>query len=219
MAWLQLHMCSQGLLSLNVAARRFPAGGAVPPGVMCLRMAAPFRAHVPAGAAQIEKCKLSMREALKACEEAGGDAVIPAEVYDPNGELDEEHIFCAKCSIGQCFEARGRAAHAESPQSRSGGAQRAMHCAVAASQHHCRALCKQPCVRAKQGGPGCSCVRLRGAQGNDIVLCDGGCSRAYHEQCVVPRLNAAELSEDDGWLCPACDAKARASLRLAQNFM
>ena len=47
------------------------------------------------------------------------------------------------------------------------------------------------------------------AQGNDIVLCDGGCSRAYHERCVVPRLVAAELSEDDGWLCPACDAKAR----------
>lgn len=48
-----------------------------------------------------------------------------------------------------------------------------------------------------------------GAQGNDIVLCDGGCSRAYHERCVVPRLVAAELSEDDGWLCPACDAKVR----------
>ncbi|KAK9846396.1 hypothetical protein WJX81_002962 [Elliptochloris bilobata] len=97
---------------------------------------------------QIEKCKLIMREALKACQEAGGDAVIPAEVYDANGELDEEHIFCAKCRIGQCFE------------------------------------------------------------GNDIVLCDGGCSRAYHERCVVPRLHAAELSEEDGWLCPACDAKA-----------
>lgn len=64
------------------------------------------RPHVPAWAAQIEKCKLSMREALKACEDAGGDAVIPAEKYDPSGELDEEHIFCAKCRIGQCFEVR-----------------------------------------------------------------------------------------------------------------
>ncbi len=60
----------------------------------------------PATGMQIEKCKLSMRESLKACEEAGGDAVIPAELYDPNGELDEEHIFCAKCRIGHCFEAR-----------------------------------------------------------------------------------------------------------------
>jgi len=53
------------------------------------------------------------------------------------------------------------------------------------------------------------------AQGNDIVLCDGCCSRAYHERCVVPRLVAAELSEEDGWLCPACDAKARARAHLS----
>ena len=66
-------------------------------------------------AAQIEKCKLSMREALKACEEASGDAVIPADKYDPSGELDEEHIFCAKCRIGQCFEVRGPAALAIPP--------------------------------------------------------------------------------------------------------
>jgi hypothetical protein len=49
-----------------------------------------------------------MRESLKACEEAGGDAVIPAALYDPSGELDEAHIFCAKCRVGQCFEARPR---------------------------------------------------------------------------------------------------------------
>ena len=53
------------------------------------------------------------------------------------------------------------------------------------------------------------------AQGNDIVLCDGCCCRAYPERCVVPRMVAAELSEEDGWLCPACDAKARARARLS----
>lgn len=42
---------------------------------------------------------------------------------------------------------------------------------------------------------------------NDIVLCDGPCNRAYHEQCVQPRLIAADLPEDEGWLCPGCDAK------------
>ena len=74
---------------------------------------------------------------------------------------------------------------------------------------------RQPRKACTADGPGCTdggvCARV---QGNDIVLCDGGCSRAYHEQCVVPRLNAAELSEDDGWLCPACDAKACASCTL-----
>lgn len=44
-------------------------------------------------------------------------------------------------------------------------------------------------------------------QANDIVLCDGPCNRAYHFQCVQPAIQAAELQEDVGWLCPACDAK------------
>lgn len=44
-------------------------------------------------------------------------------------------------------------------------------------------------------------------QDNDIVLCDGDCGRAYHEQCLQPRIRVSELPEDDGWLCHACDAK------------
>lgn len=44
-------------------------------------------------------------------------------------------------------------------------------------------------------------------QDNDIILCDGDCHRAYHEKCVEPPLNASTLPEDEGWLCPACDAK------------
>ena len=46
-------------------------------------------------------------------------------------------------------------------------------------------------------------------QDNDIVLCDGCCCRAYHERCLDPPLRAADLPEDEGWLCPACDAKVR----------
>ncbi len=45
------------------------------------------------------------------------------------------------------------------------------------------------------------------AQDNDIILCDGACRRAYHERCLDPPLDAAALPEDEGWLCPACDAK------------
>ncbi len=44
-------------------------------------------------------------------------------------------------------------------------------------------------------------------QENDIILCDGSCRRAYHEKCLDPPLVAAALPEDEGWLCPACDAK------------
>jgi len=44
-------------------------------------------------------------------------------------------------------------------------------------------------------------------QDNDIVLCDGDCNRGYHEQCLQPRIHAADLPEEEGWLCPACDAK------------
>ena len=44
-------------------------------------------------------------------------------------------------------------------------------------------------------------------QENDIILCDGNCRRAYHEKCLEPSLDASALPEDEGWLCPACDAK------------
>lgn len=46
-------------------------------------------------------------------------------------------------------------------------------------------------------------------QGNDIVLCDGPCDRAYHEQCLQPPLDASTLPEDQPWLCPACTAKVQ----------
>ena len=44
-------------------------------------------------------------------------------------------------------------------------------------------------------------------QDNDIILCDGPCNRAYHEKCLDPPQNTAELPEDAPWLCPACSTK------------
>lgn len=48
-------------------------------------------------------------------------------------------------------------------------------------------------------------------QENDIILCDGNCCRAYHEKCLEPPQDITSLPEDEGWLCPACDAKASPS--------
>lgn len=57
-------------------------------------------------------------------------------------------------------------------------------------------------------------------QENDIILCDGNCRRAYHEKCLDPPLIASALPEDEGWLCPACDAKVSFQLlhHQAQQF-
>ena len=41
---------------------------------------------------------------MKLCEEAEGDKAIPAELYDADGELDEAHIFCAKCLDKESFD-------------------------------------------------------------------------------------------------------------------
>ena len=49
-------------------------------------------------------------------------------------------------------------------------------------------------------------------QENDIILCDGNCRRAYHEKCLEPPQDITSLPEDEGWLCPACDAKASPSV-------
>ena len=44
---------------------------------------------------------------------------------------------------------------------------------------------------------------------NDILLCDGmGCHRAYHNQCLEPKLKLGEMIEDDDWFCPLCTAHA-----------
>eukprot|EP00884_Botryococcus_braunii_P010779 jgi/Botrbrau1/19702/Bobra.0003s0063.1 len=100
------------------------------------------RAHI-----QIEKSREVIREAVKYCEDSEGDRPIAHELFDNDGEIDEEHICCSRCGLLDCED------------------------------------------------------------GNDIVLCDGNCNRAYHEKCVVPPFNAADLEEEEGWLCPGCDTK------------
>lgn len=46
---------------------------------------------------QITRCKEFIRECVKYCDEAEGDKSIPAELFDEDGELDLDHIFCSKC--------------------------------------------------------------------------------------------------------------------------
>ena len=45
----------------------------------------------------INRCKETIRECIKVCDEAGGDKRIPPEHFDSEGELDFDKIFCAKC--------------------------------------------------------------------------------------------------------------------------
>ncbi|KAI4342035.1 hypothetical protein MLD38_026697 [Melastoma candidum] len=43
---------------------------------------------------------------------------------------------------------------------------------------------------------------------NDIILCDGGCDRGFHQFCLEPPLLKEQIPPgDEGWLCPACDCK------------
>lgn len=47
---------------------------------------------------QIEKCRGIILDCIRLCDEAGGDRPIPQELFDDDGELDECHIFCARCT-------------------------------------------------------------------------------------------------------------------------
>lgn len=58
---------------------------------------------------QMDKSRQAILECIRLCEEAEGDRAIPAECFDEDGELDEQHIFCARCSdsdtndeVGSC---------------------------------------------------------------------------------------------------------------------
>jgi PHD-finger len=54
----------------------------------------------------------------------------------------------------------------------------------------------------------CICKTGEATDENDLVLCDReGCCRAFHMQCVWPRLSMEALEEnDDDWFCPLCQA-------------
>lgn len=56
---------------------------------------------------------------------------------------------------------------------------------------------------------------------NDIIICDGGCERCFHEKCAEKAfnlppcsINAVNFKEEDIYLCPACDCKVSLMIRM-----
>ncbi len=45
----------------------------------------------------LERRRQGIREAVAACDAPPGLKSIPAHLFDEEGELEEEHIFCAVC--------------------------------------------------------------------------------------------------------------------------
>ncbi|GIL65996.1 hypothetical protein Vafri_19637 [Volvox africanus] len=52
------------------------------------------------------------------------------------------------------------------------------------------------------------CHSYEMADDDDVILCDGPCNCAFHQNCLDPPVDVSKLPEDEGWLCPACDCKA-----------
>ncbi|KAF1887607.1 hypothetical protein Lal_00040661 [Lupinus albus] len=57
----------------------------------------------------------------------------------------------------------------------------------------------------------CAKCKLREAlPDNDIVLCHGRCSRAFHQRCLDPPLDSEDVPPGgQGWFCKFCDCKMR----------
>lgn len=102
--------------------------------------------------------KDGLRQCWEYCEMAQGDTPIPADRFDPEGRILEQHIFCARCQTYNVQE------------------------------------------------------------GNDIVLCDGPCQRAYHQRCLPEPLDLEQFGEDEGWYCPACDCKYEILCEICRDF-
>ncbi|GAB2219096.1 hypothetical protein Droror1_Dr00006724 [Drosera rotundifolia] len=46
------------------------------------------------------------------------------------------------------------------------------------------------------------------SQDNDIILCDGTCCCAFHQKCLDPPLETANIPpEEEGWFCRYCECK------------
>ena len=53
------------------------------------------------------------------------------------------------------------------------------------------------------------CLESSASDENDLLLCDGlGCYRAFHMQCLQPKLTPDEVATDENehWFCPLCTA-------------
>ncbi|KAH6762477.1 pathogenesis related homeodomain protein A [Perilla frutescens var. hirtella] len=55
----------------------------------------------------------------------------------------------------------------------------------------------------------CAKCKLREAlPDNDIILCDGTCNRAFHQECMDPPLSTENIPPgDEGWFCKFCKKK------------
>jgi len=54
---------------------------------------------------------------------------------------------------------------------------------------------------------------------NDILLCDGVCNRAFHQQCCKPAVATEDIPPgDEGWLCYACSSKYDIIWYINQTF-
>ncbi|XP_051131626.1 pathogenesis-related homeodomain protein [Andrographis paniculata] len=52
------------------------------------------------------------------------------------------------------------------------------------------------------------CVLSEAFPDNDIILCDGSCNRAFHQQCLDPPLLTENIPpSDEGWFCNFCKKK------------
>ncbi|KAI4318766.1 hypothetical protein MLD38_032435 [Melastoma candidum] len=92
--------------------------------------------------------KMRIRDIFRQIDSHCLQGKLPEELFDGEGMIDSEDIFCAKC--------------------------------------------------------GSKDLTLD----NDIILCDGGCDRGFHQFCLEPPLLKEQIPPgDEGWLCPACDCK------------
>ena len=44
------------------------------------------------------KCRGSIRDCVRQCEDSEGERPIPPELFDEDGELEEQFIFCCRCT-------------------------------------------------------------------------------------------------------------------------
>jgi hypothetical protein len=52
----------------------------------------------------------------------------------------------------------------------------------------------------------CSYCNGEEYDGNDILFCDRvGCCRAYHQNCLNPPLDVANIDPDQDWFCWQCE--------------
>lgn len=55
---------------------------------------------------QLEKSRENIREAVKFCEDSEGDKPIPQELFDEDGEIEEENICCSRCGLPDSEDVR-----------------------------------------------------------------------------------------------------------------